>query len=88
MSDILTHRGGKAQYYITDLVRGKCMFKNLLGIKKAVNAGIRECAAKEYEIVELDNRLKKVTQDVVFKILIGEIVCEFQLALEFECTQF
>lgn len=41
INDILTHRGGKAQYYITDLVRGKCMFKNLLGIKKAVNAVIR-----------------------------------------------
>lgn len=64
------------------------MFKNLLAIKKAVNGVITYCANNELEIVELDNRLKKVTQDVVFKIKVGEIVCEFQLALEFDYTQF
>jgi hypothetical protein len=51
------------------------MFKDLLAIKKAVNGVITYCAGHGLEIVELDNRLKKVTQDVVFKILVGEIVC-------------
>ena len=51
------------------------MFKNLLAIKKAVNGVITYCTSNGLEIVELDNRLKKVTQDVVFKILVGEIVC-------------
>jgi hypothetical protein len=40
------------------------------------------CKANGYQIVELDNRLAKPqTKDVVLKILIGEAVCEFQLAI-------
>ena len=44
----MKHRGGKAQFYITDLVRGKCMFKNLFAIKKAVNGVITFCAEKQF----------------------------------------
>lgn len=47
------------------------MFKNLLAIKRAVNGVITYCAEHRFEILELDNRLRKVTQDVVFKILVG-----------------
>lgn len=56
--------------YITDLVRGKCMFQSVDDIKEAVNGVIELCKAKGYQIIELDNRLLKVTQDIVFKIKI------------------
>lgn len=34
-------------------------------------------------MVEVDNRLEKITQDIVFKIKIDDLVCEFQMVLHF-----
>jgi len=46
------------------------------------------CKEKGYQIMELDNRLQKKTQDVVFKIKIKEVVSELQLALQFDTVAF
>ena len=35
------------------------------------------------QIVEIDNRLEKITTDLVLKIRMEDLVCEFQLALNF-----
>ena len=34
-------------------------------------------------MVEIDNRLEKITTDLVLKIRMEDLVCEFQLALKF-----
>lgn len=57
------------------------MFQSVADIKEAVSGVVKLCEAKGYQIMELDNRLMKVTQDVVFKIKIKEVVSEFQMAL-------
>ena len=47
------------------------------------------CKRKGYEVIEMDNRLaKKATQDVVFKIKIKDAVCELQLAMQQDETQY
>lgn len=47
------------------------------------------CHRREYKILEIDDRLqKKATQDVVLKIKIKEAVCELQLAIEQDETQY
>ena len=38
--------------------------------------------------MELDNRILKITQDVVFKIKIKEVVSQLQLALKFDTVAF
>ena len=77
INSILKYRkanGIKTECYITDLVRGKCMFDSVQSIKKAANYVVQVCKEKGYEIMELDNRLQKLTHDIVFKIKIKEVV--------------
>lgn len=73
---------------ITDFVRGKSMFKSVQHIEAAANRLIDELDGLGYEITEIDNRLKKETRDLVFKILIDGIVCEYQIALETDSVQY
>ncbi len=46
---------------------------------------VKERASKgqNIQIVEIDNRLEKITTDLVLKIRMEDLVCEFQLALKF-----
>lgn len=74
--------------YLSDLVRGKCIFKTPEQIKTACEFLIKLCAEEGYEITEIDNRINKVTHDIVFKIMIEGIVCELQLDIEFEEDKF
>ncbi len=74
--------------FITDFVRGKAMFKSVTDIVAAANQFIDESDASGFEITEIDNRLGKETKDLVFKIMIEGIVCEFQMALENDSNQY
>ena len=60
---------------------GKTVTINRENFKKAVKNVVDICTRENYEIMELDNRLQKATQDVVMKIKIKYCVCELQLAL-------
>lgn len=73
---------------ITDLVRGKSMFGSVKQVEAAANRLIDELDGLGYEITEIDNRLQKETRDLVFKVLIDGIVCEYQMALETDSTQY
>lgn len=47
------------------------------------------CDDERFDILEIDNRLvKKETQDVVFKIKIKDAVCELQLAIKQNDSQY
>ena len=52
--------------------------------EKIINK-VKERASKgqNIQIVEIDNRLEKITTDLVLKIRMEDLVCEFQLALKF-----
>lgn len=65
------------------------MYNSLDHLKKAIDAVDTICKQRNYQIIEMDNRLaKKTTQDVVFKILIKEAVCELQLAMKQDETVY
>lgn len=64
------------------------MFKSVEDIVAAANQLIDESEAAGFEITEIDNRLGKETKDLVFKIMIDGIVCEFQMALENDGNQY
>jgi hypothetical protein len=59
------------------------LYNSVDDLTKAVRVVDSYCKTFSYEVVELDNRLAKPqTQDVVFKIKIGDAVCELQLAMK------
>lgn len=64
------------------------MFKSVKNVETAANRLIDELDKLGYEITEIDNRLKKETRDLVFKVLIDGIVCEYQMALETDSVQY
>ena len=65
------------------------MFESVDHLRKAIAAIDALCNIKSYEIIEMDNRLsKQATQDVVFKLKIKNAVCELQLAIKQDETQY
>ena len=72
----------ETKFEVSDLLRAKIMFTSVDDLKKAIDAVDKTCYQKGYDIIEMENRLKKVqTQDVVLKIKVKEAVCELQLAM-------
>lgn len=72
----------ETKFEVSDLLRAKIMYKSIDHIKKSVSALDEACVAHGYKVIEMDNRLEKMTtQDVVFKIQIKDAICELQLAL-------
>lgn len=64
------------------------MFNKIAHINVAAEkiiSKVKERASKgqNIQIVEIDNRLEKITTDLVLKIKMEDLVCEFQLALKF-----
>lgn len=43
----------------------------------------RSKKGENIQVVSIDNRLMKITTDLMLRIRIDEIVCEFQIALKF-----
>ena len=65
------------------------MFETKDNLRKAIAAIDEICKELGYDVIEMDDRLaKKQTQDVVFKIQIKDAVCEFQLAMKQDESQY
>ena len=74
---------------VSDFLRAKLMYNSFDHLKKAIDAVDNMCKEKGYKIIEMDNRLaKRQTQDVVFKVQIKAAVCEFQLAMKQDESQY
>lgn len=65
-------------FNVTDLIRGRCFFKRFSQINKATTQIINNIKqskeGQEVELIQIDNRLKTTTNDIVLKIRIGKIV--------------
>ena len=64
------------------------MFNKISHINNAAEKIIKKVEERankgeSIQIVEVDNRLSKITTDLVLKIRMEDLVCEFQLALKF-----
>lgn len=88
ITDIVVQRKRKyieTKCEVSDLLRAKIMYDTVDHLRDAIEAVDEMCFLRGYQILEMDNRLtKRATQDVVFKILIKQAVCELQLALKQE----
>lgn len=74
---------------LSDLLRAKIMFDSTVNLKKALNAADELCLKNGFKIIEMENRLdKEQTQDYVLKIDIRGTICELQLAMEVDETQY
>lgn len=76
------------QFTVTDIVRGKCHFNKKEDIYKAAEKIIERVEeearkSKDISVIEVEDRFDGICQDLVFKIRIGDLVCEFQLVLKF-----
>ena len=74
---------------ISDLLRGKIVFRTVAQLLEAVSMTEELATKKGYTSVEFDNRLSKPeTRDAVFKIQVGEAVCELQLAIKQDARSY
>ncbi len=67
------------------MLRGKCVFSSVTKINNCCADIVKMVESKADEglrLFEVDNRLKKDTSDLVIKIIIGNVVAEFQLVKE------
>jgi hypothetical protein len=77
------------EFKVSDMLRAKCMFKNVGDINYTAGEIKKGIEDKKLTLVEIDNRLrgKTNTSDLVFKILVGETITELQLPIEFNVIQ-
>jgi len=74
---------------ISDFLRAKLMYESVDHLKKAIIAVDEMCFTKGFKVLEMENRLaKQQTQDVVLKIQVKETVCELQLAMKQDESQY
>ena len=78
---------GEIPFTVSDMLRGKCMFREISQINQAAKEITENCRKKGFKVVEIENRLGKNTKDLVFKIEIGGIIAEFQLAYQFNVVK-
>lgn len=65
---------------LSDMLRGKCKFDEINNLNDAVSHvldHIKSYSTEKFkvELIEVDNRLKKMTSDIVLKIKINHIIC-------------
>jgi hypothetical protein len=91
MKEIYDNLKEPLYFKVSDMLRGKCAF--------AVVEKINQCCAdiksaletKQYshlKLIEIDNRLRKGTSDLVLKILFGNVIAEMQLVIDLSASDY
>lgn len=73
------------------MLRGKCAFSVVEKINQCCSDIRSALTAEKYKhikLIEIDNRLKKGTSDLVLKILFGSIVAEMQLVINLSASDY
>lgn len=73
--------------HVYDFMRAKCMYSSVRAIERVVRDFMAASQLGEISLLEVDNRLRYKTRDVVLKFRVNEVVGELQLAMEFESMQ-
>lgn len=67
------------------MLRGKCSFAVVEKINQCctdIKEALKTAKYKHLRLIEIDNRLKMETSDLVMKILFGGIIAEMQLVID------
>ncbi len=78
-------------FKVSDMLRGKCAFTVVekinqccTDIKEAMESG----KYKHLKLIEIDNRLRMGTSDLVLKILFGNVIAEMQLVIDLSASDY
>ena len=76
-------------FKVSDMLRGKCMFKNITKINQCCSEIINAIQKdKEIKLIEIKNRLRMPTSDIKLKILFGNVIAELQLVINFSAAAY
>lgn len=78
-------------FKVSDMLRGKCLFASVENINQCCSDIIEALSndfSKTVRVVEIDNRLRKGTSDLVLKILYGDVIAEMQLVINLNAADY
>ena len=78
------------KFTISDLLRGKCYFANIKDINECCTV-LRQRIKEDgrFKLIEVKNRLKKGTADIMLKILVRDrVMTELQLAVQNKTSNY
>ena len=91
MRDLYDNLKEPLYFKVSDMLRGKCAFSVVekinqccTDIKEAIESG----KYKHLKLIEIDNRLRMGTSDLVLKILFGNVIAEMQLVIDLSASDY
>ena len=91
MGDLYDNLKEPLYFKVSDMLRGKCSFAVVekinqccTDIKEAIESG----RYKHLKLIEIDNRLRMGTSDLVLKILFGNAIAEMQLVIDLSASDY
>jgi hypothetical protein len=66
------------------MLRAKCMFTTVENINRCcfdIKEALELPENQDLQLIEIDNRLRKKTSDLVVKVLFGTVITEMQLVI-------
>ncbi len=78
-------------FKVSDMLRGKCMFATVDKINKCCSDILKAQKRKQFKgfrVIQVDNRLRKGTSDLVLKVLLGNVIAEMQLVINLDISEY
>ena len=91
MRDIYDNLKEPLYFKVSDMLRGKCAFSVVEKINKCctdIKEAIENGKYKHLKLIEIDNRLRMGTSDLVLKILYGNVIAEMQLVIDLSASDY
>ncbi len=91
MKEIYDNLKDPLQFKVSDMLRGKCAFAVVEKINQCCADIIAALETEKYshlKLIEIDNRLRKGTSDLVLKILFGDVIAEMQLVIDLNASDY
>ncbi len=91
MRDLYDNLKEPLYFKVSDMLRGKCAFSVVEKINQCctdIKEAIENGKYKHLKLIEIDNRLKMGTSDLVLKILFGNVIAEMQLVIDLSASDY
>ncbi len=78
-------------FKVSDMLRGKCSFAVVEKINQCctdIKKALKTEKYKHLKLIEIDNRLRMGTSDLVMKILFGNVIAEMQLVIDLSASDY
>ena len=91
MKDIYDNLKDPLYFKVSDMLRGKCAFAVVEKINQCctdIKEALKTEKYRHLKLIEIDNRLKMGTSDLVLKILFGNVIAEMQLVIDLSASDY